>query len=431
MQTTRLTPNDDLQARFDALSGGQRLVLRGEFSGAYSVPESAEGAEIVFDDAVIDGHDEWPKGELVTSNGGKGYADRALFVQRASNCRVWGHGTVRNSRGSGWRLNAEQGSEIAGLDVDNCRWQLFRVDGKGHKVRNIVATNGGQFNPTDRSASVENWPNGAAIKDAVDCLAENIRIERHYGEGLGVTGSGNRLRNIQIHNCMSAALYLNNSGPVEIDGLLMTHDGLTHLRGGGPAGGLTFGLEDADKQSDRPDTHGAVIRRAVAIGCGPGLAFRAQRKGASFTDILIEDSTFYESREAKGKVPVAVWFTPDAKYTNVVIRHSLFAQTVGKRSNLKQPLVDLNYPTNTWDMVAAMAPPKLPYTGDLRDYIGAAGAQWWDTTIKPERWTDDTDEPDPVDPLIDQDELRAWLKEAADLPAQIEAWLAKGRALVG
>lgn len=430
MQTTHITPNDDLQARFDALRGGQRLVLRGEFSGAYSVPESAEGSEIVFDEAVIDGHDEWPKGPLDMHNGGLGYAEGALFVQRASKCRVWGHGVIRNSRGSGWRLNAAQGSEISGLDVDNCRWQLFRVDGKENTIRNIVASNGGMFNPTDRSAKVSNWPNGGTIKDGINCLAENIRVMHTYGEGLGNTGAGNTLRNIQIHNCMSAALYLNNSGPVDIDGLLMTHDGLTHLRGGGPAGGLTFGAEDADKQEHRPGTYGATIRRAVAIGCGPGLAFRSQRAGATFTDILIEQSTFYESREAKGKVPVAVWLTPDATYNNIMIRHSLFEQTVGKRSNLKQTPVDLN--SNAWAMVASMAPPRLPYTGDLRDYIGAAGAQWWETGIKAERWeTDGGGGVEPVDPMIDQAELRAWLKEAADLPAQIEAWLARGRALVG
>ena len=41
-------------------------------------------------------------------------------------------------------------------------------------------------------------------------------------------------------------------------------------------------------------------------------------------------------------------------------------------------------------------------------------------------------EPDPPpDPTVDLVALRAWLKEAADLPAQIEAWLAKGRVLVG
>lgn len=427
MQTTHITPNDDLQARFDALRGGQRLVLRGEFSGAYSVPESAEGSEIVFDDAVIDGKDEWPKGELVTSNGGKGYADRALFVQRASNCRVWGHGTVRNSRGSGWRLNAEQGSEIAGLDVDNCRWQLWRVDGKAHRVRNFTAKRGGMFNPTDRSAKVSNWCNAGTLKDAIDCLAENILTAESYGEGLGVTGTGNRLRNIQIHNCMSAALYLNNSGPVDIDGLLMTHDGLTHLRGGGPAGGLTFGAEDADKQEHRPGTHGATIRRAVAIGCGPGLAFRSQRAGATFTDILIEQSTFYESREAKGKQPVAAWFTPDATYTNVMIRHSLFTQTIGKRSNLKQTPVDLN--SNAWATVAGMAPPNLPYSGELRDYVsGAGGATWWETAINAERWAGDggvePEEPDAVDPLIDQAELRA-------LIAELEGWLGRLRVAVG
>lgn len=429
MQTDYITPDIDLQRSLDELRGGHRLVLKGEFAGSFTVPATAEGSEIVFDDAIIDGSDEWPKGPLVTTHGGAGFAEGSLFVVRASNCRVWGHGTVRNSRGSGWRLNAVQGSEIAGLDVDNCRWQLFRVDGKAHQVRNIVATNGGMFNPTDRSAKLSNWPNGGTIKDGINCLAENIRVTHTYGEGLGNTGEGNTLRNIQIHNCMSAAVYLNNSGPATIENVLMTHDGLTHLRGGGPSGGLTFGLESADKQDDRPDTHGVRVRRAVAIGCGPGLAFRAQREGAAFTDIIIEDSTFYESREAAGKAPVAIWFTPDAAYNGVLIRHSLFTQTLGKRTNLKQHPVDIN--SNAWMTIAGMAPPKLPYSGNLLDYIGESGATWWETAIKPERWTDDTNEPDPVDPLIDQDELRAWLKEAADLPAQIEAWLAKGRALVG
>lgn len=426
MQTIHITPDVDLQPKLDALRGGQRLVLHGDFFGEFSVPESAEGSEIVFDDAVIDGKDVWPKGPLNTHNGGAGYADGSLFVVKPSNCRVWGHGTIRNSRGSGWRLNAAQGSEIAGLDVDNCRWQLFRVDGKGHTIRNIVAKRGGQFNPTDRSAKVSNWCNAGTIKDAVDCLAENILVAESYCEGLGVTGSGNKLRNIQIHNCMSAALYLNNSGPVDVDGLLMTHDGQSHLRGGGPAGGLTFGAEDADNQDHRPDTHGARIRNAVAIGCGPGVAFRSQRAGASFSDILIEQSTFYESREAKGKIPVAVWFTPDAKYDAVVIRHSLFAQTVGKRTNLKQPPVDLN--TNAWQTVASMAPPRLPYSGELRDYLGTAGAQWWDTAIKPERWAEDVEEPEPEEPptvpVIDVALLRALVAEGA-------GWLERLRVAVG
>lgn len=437
MQTTHLSSTGAetdavvLQNAFNALRGGQRLVLRGEFVGAFSNPETAEGAEIVFDGATINGHDEWPRGALNTHNGGSGYTDGSLFVNKASNCRVWGEGDIVGSRGSGVRLNAEQGSTIEGLTIDRCRWQLLRVDGKAHKVRNIHAMNGGMFNPTDRSAEVSNWCNAVTLKDAIDCVAENMFVGYSYCEGLGITGSGNKLRNIQIHNCMSAALYLNNSGPVQIDGLLMTHDGLTHLRGGGPAGGLTFGLESADKQSDRPDTHGAVIRNVVAIGCGPGLAFRSQRKGASFSNILIENGTFYESREAKGKTPVAAWFTPDAAYNGVEIQHTLFQQTIGKRTNLKKPPVDL-LGTNEWVTVAAMSPPRLPYSGQLKDYlVQPVGAQWWDTNFEPDPWQEEVETPDPVNPTVDLVALRAWLKEAADLPAQIEAWLAKGRVLVG
>lgn len=422
MQTTYVTPDVDLQRSLDALRGGQRLVVKGEFVGAFTVPESAQGSEIVFDDAVIDGHDEWPRGPLNTHNGGKGYADGSLFVNKANNCRVWGHGIVRNSRGSGWRLNAEHGSEISGLDVTNVRWQLFRVDGKDHKIRNIVASNGGMFNPTDRSAKVSNWPNGGTIKDGVNCLAENIRVMHTYGEGLGNTGVGNTLRNIQIHNCMSAALYLNNSGPATIENVLMTHDGKTHTRAGGPGGGLTFGLESADKQDERPNTHGIRVRNVVAIGCAPGLAYRAQRDNAGFTDIIVEQGTFYESREAAGKVPVAVWFTPDASYNGVLIRHSLFVQTVGKRTNAKQLPVNLD--TNAWQTVAGMAPPRLPYSGQLADYIGASGASWWETAISPERWQEEVEEPDPVDPLIDQEELRG-------LIAELEGWLGRLRVAVG
>jgi hypothetical protein len=434
MQTTHVysteTPNP--QPALDALRGGQRIVLHGEFVGAYVIPEAAEGSEVVFNDAVIDGKDEWPKGPLGMHNGGTGYAEGYLFTVRASNCKVWGTGTVRNSRGSGWRLNAERGSTIEGLNADTARWQLFRVDaGRGHTIRNIVATKGGLFNPSDRPADVENWCNAGTIKDGVDCLFENIEIGEMWGEGFSSTGDGITLRNFQIHNCFSAGMYLNRSGQTLIENLLIWHDGKDFLRGGSQPNGLIFGLEKADKQQHRPPTHDVTVRNAVVINMGPGLSFRAQTDYEGYENIVVENSTFYESRE-KGKVPVAIFFNPKLYYRNVIIRHNLFVQTLGKRTNVKA--IPVNLDTNAWVTSTAQSPlPKAQpvFTGELRDYVAPAGAQWWDKSINRQRWQAEVEVPDPVDPLLDQDDLRVWLTEGEGWAQRLAEWLTKGRELVG
>lgn len=425
MNTKHVYSDQNLQTILNSAMAGDRIVVHGEQVGQITIPVTAKGIEFAMDNFYLDGRDAYPFGPLDHHNGGIGYAEKYLFTCLADNVKIFGKGDVVNSRGSGVRINA-QNNQVDGLTINNCRAQLMRIDGKNHVVENIIAQFGCQFNTSDRSGSEDNWFGAVALKDGENCFLRNFRISNNHGEGLNITGFNNEIENFEIFDCYSSALYFNRCGQTKAKNILLYYTGdPRYLRGGSNPGLLTFGLEAAPKQQNRPATKGIEIDTIVCVNGGPNVSFRAQKENEGYENITIKNGTFYESRET-GKSSHAVWLNPKVYYKGVSFIDCEFVQTEGAKTNSPKTL-DLEK-DNFWITTkkeSQMAYPfaKQIFTGNLENYTSndAMGASWWDKTITQTPYADTPPEENPIIKTLES--LSVYLEETSKNMAEVNVLL--------
>lgn len=408
---------------------GDQVLVRGTLRNVVKWgKDGADGAPITIaphpDGGRIDGAYMLPAGKAqFTGPTGLERVDKALVLVTGSNVK-WGVDIVQ-SRGRGIQIgdgkkrvtdSAVNGATLAGI-------RAAPIDIRGADRVSVVGCatrDTGNYNTTVRDTTAYNVSGCIKTLDSTGVLIEDNDIEQHYGNVLspsrltvGITVRGNRIR-----DCAGSLIYSHFAQDVEIsDNVLWyspswqrIHDGI-----------VINNEEEFTTEGSHPGN--VRILRNLIMGVRNGIAFWGNEGTDVITDGIVVDGNIVIN-----PTEWALLVRDARKVRNMrVLRNVLSAAN--------QQLIDVRGGDG-----ATIRFEENGYNSEVPAWARHAG-DWVAQTVAESRAAGASEvtgfaarlaKPVVVpEPTIDLAGLRAWLKEAETLPAQLQAWLARGRVLVG
>ncbi len=350
--------------------------------------------------------------------------DKALVLIAASNVE-WTV-DVGRSRGRGIQIGDGKkrvgGSTVSGATLAGIRAAPIDIRGAdGVIIFGNTTRDTGNYNTTVRDTTAYNVSGCIKTLDSTGVLIEDNDIEQHYGNVLspsrltvGITVRRNRIR-----DCAGSLIYSHFAQDVTIEENILwyspdwtrIHDGI-----------VINNEEEFTAEGSRP---GQIrILRNLIMGVRNGIAVWAN-EGAD----VVTDGIEVEGNIVINAVEWALLVRDARKVRGMRVLRNVLSATNERLIDVRGGdgasiyFADNGYSREVPAFARHAGDWAAPTVAELRainvEEVSAFAARLG----KPA--------PEPVDPLIDQDELRAWLKETETMPAQLEAWLARGRALVG
>ena len=349
--------------------------------------------------------------------------DKALVLLTASHVK-WGV-NITQSRGRGVQIGDGKkrvtGCAVNGATLVGIRAAPVDIRGAdGVAIVGCATSDTGNYNTTVRDTAAYNVSGCIKTLDSTNVLIEDNDIDQHYGNvvtpsrlTVGITVRGNRIR-----DCAGSLIYSHFAQDVTIaENILWYSPAWTRIHDGI----VINNEEEFTTEGSRPGN--VRILRNLIMGVRNGIAFW----GNEGTDV-VTDGIEVEGNTVINPTEWALLVRDARKVRNMRVVRNILSAT-------NQRLIDVRggdgasiyFEENGYSReVQAFARHGGDWAAKTVDELRAVGAG--EVTSFAARLAKPVVVPDPVVDLV---ALRAWLKEAEDLPAQIEAWLARGRVLVG